>query len=173
VAHDFDMVFCAARPGSATPRVYEINLTGCSGTYGNCTLQVTDYGTSCAPGVGSPSVNCTGTIAASVHHVWCDAYCQGTTGAGSNPQSTSVAMACWNVSGVCPGHTPPLFEYFSSTGQYSSTGTQDTSSINYEVGKGGARIAQPGQRFSWTWSTTGAATTQRVISARSSSWCST
>jgi hypothetical protein len=35
-------------------------------------------------------------------------------------------------------HPPPLFEYFSSTGQYSATGTQDTSSINYEVEKGGA-----------------------------------
>ena len=141
VAHDYDMVFCAARPGSAIPHVYEINLnpTSCtSATYGNCTLQIVDYGTSCAPGAGSPAAKCTGTIAASVQHVWCDAYCQGKTGTGSNPQGTSVAMACWTVSGICSGHTPPLFEYFSSKGQYSSTGTQDTSSINYEVEKGGA-----------------------------------
>ena len=145
VAHDFDMVFCADRPGSAIPQVYEANLTHCtSATYGNCTLQVVDYGTSCAPGTGSPAttgVSCTystGEIAASVPHVWCDAYCQGNTGEGSNPQGTKIPMACWTGTGVCSGHTPPLFEYFSKTGQYSSTGTQDTSSINYEVEEGGA-----------------------------------
>ncbi|MGO9342965.1 MAG: hypothetical protein ACLP6E_10670 [Acidimicrobiales bacterium] len=122
--------------------MYEANLTNCSGTYGNCTLQIVDYGASCAPGIGSPGTTgtgcSTGRIAASVQHVWCDAYCQGSTGSGTNPQGTSVAKACWTTGGVCPGHTPPLFEYFSSTGQYSSTGTQDASSINYEVETGGA-----------------------------------
>ncbi len=144
VAHDFDFVFCADRPGSATPHVYEANLSiaSCtSATYGNCSLQVVDYGTSCVPGTGSPNgtgCNSPGKIVASVRHVWCDAYCQGKTGEGSNPMGTSVPMACWTGSGVCSGHTPPLFEYFSSTGQYTTTGTQDTSSINYEVEKGGA-----------------------------------
>jgi prepilin-type N-terminal cleavage/methylation domain-containing protein len=143
VAHDFDLVFCADKPGSATPHVYEANLADCtSATYGDCTLQIVDYGASCAPGTGSPGVTgsgcSTGRIAASVQHVWCDAYCQGNTGAGVNPQSTSVAKACWTTSGVCSGHTPPLFEYFSSTGLYGATATQDTSSINYEVETGGA-----------------------------------
>jgi type II secretory pathway pseudopilin PulG len=150
VAHDYDLVFCADKPDTSIPQLYEIDLANCtSKTYGNCSLQITDYGSSCAPGTGSPSDSATGStcstsgkVVKSIPHVWCDSYCQGSTGSGTNPQGTSVAKTCWTTSGpttgVCPGHTPPLFEYFSSTGQYSATGTQDAASINYEVETGGA-----------------------------------
>ena len=151
VAHDFDLVFCAYKPESSTPHVYEAHLMNCtSSVYGNCTLKVADYGTSCTPGTGSPNgAGCANPPSAveSVPHVWCDAYCQGTTGAGSNPQHTSVPRACWDVPANtvagCAGHTPPLFEYFGDSGQYGSTATQDQVSINYEVENSGSGASLP------------------------------
>jgi type II secretory pathway pseudopilin PulG len=141
VAHDYDMVFCADKPGTATPQVYEISIAGCtSATYGNCTLQIVDYGSSCDPGIGSPSGSgCSnpGAVVASVPDIWCDSYCQGMTGAGVNPAGTTIPRACWDVPGNtvggCSGNTPPLFEYFSRTGQYGMSETQDSASINYEI----------------------------------------
>jgi type II secretory pathway pseudopilin PulG len=141
VAHDYDFVFCGDKPGTATPQVYKIALTGCTSvTYGNCTLQIVDYGTSCEPGIASPSgsgCSSPGSIVAAIPNVWCDSYCQGTTGAGVNPAGTAVPRACWDVPGNtvngCSVDTPPLFEYFSTTGQYGMSETQDSASINYEI----------------------------------------
>lgn len=141
VAHDYDLVFCADKAGSATPQVYEIPLTSCtSAQYGNCTLQIVDYGSSCVPGIGTPSgTGCSnpGSVVFSVPEVWCDSYCQGATGAGVNPAGTTIPRACWDVPGnvvsTCSGNTPPLFEYFSTTGQYGMSTTQDAASINYEI----------------------------------------
>ncbi len=141
VAHDYDLVFCGEKPGTATPQVYEITLAGCtSATYGNCTLQIVDYGTSCEPGIATPSgsgCSSPGAVVASVPNIWCDSYCQGATGAGQNPAGTTIPRACWDVPGNsvsgCSAHTPPLFEYFGRTGQYGMSQTQDSASINYEI----------------------------------------
>jgi type II secretory pathway pseudopilin PulG len=141
VAHDYGLVFCADKPGTAIPHVYAISLTSCSSaTYGDCSLQIEDYGTSCVPGTGTPSgsgCSSPGSVVASIPNVWCDSYCQGKTGSGVNPAGTTVARACWDVPGNtvtgCSGHTPPLFEYFSSTGQYGVSTTQDSASINFEI----------------------------------------
>ena len=162
VAHDFDVVFCAYKPSTTTPHVYEMSLTSCSGTYGNCTLNITDYGTSCIPGVASPGASglgasgCTnpGNVVGTFGHIWCDAYCQGTTGAGTNGASQSVPRACYDVPGDtvagCTAHTPPLFEYFSETsgGQYGSTTTNDGQSLNFTVeNTGGGTCTSSGGLF--------------------------
>ncbi|MGO9342968.1 MAG: hypothetical protein ACLP6E_10685 [Acidimicrobiales bacterium] len=155
VAHDYDLVFCADKPDTSIPQLYEINLANCSSkTYGNCSLQITDYGSSCAPGTGSPNSSSTGStcsgsgkVVESIPHVWCDSYCQGVTGSGTNPAGTTgIARACWDKPGNtvagCSVNTPPLFEYFSSTGQYGTSVTQDSASINYEVENTGSSTGE-------------------------------
>ena len=154
LAHDFDVVFCAYKPQTNTPHVYEISLSSCSGTYGNCRLNVTDYGTSCIPGVGSPSSatlgasGCSsGKVVETFSHIWCDAYCQGSTSAGTNAAGQSVARACQDVPGNtvagCATETPPMFEYFNNNsngvgGQYGESTTEDSNSLNFSVENKGA-----------------------------------
>jgi len=132
VAHDFDMVWCGYAPNTSTPSVYEANLQGCSGTFGNCTLTIENYGTGCVPGTGSPGANgsssgCTsGTVVLTIPHVWCDTYCQGATSSAKNPSGATVSVACLNVPGnttaKCANATPPLFSYFNSgNGRYNTT----------------------------------------------------
>jgi prepilin-type N-terminal cleavage/methylation domain-containing protein len=133
LAHDYDLVWCGYAPNSSTASVYEGSLSGCSGTYGNCTFTVNSFGSAgCVPGVGSPSANgsnsgCTSaSTVLSIAHVWCDAYCQGTSGATKNAAGTSVPVACIDVAGntssTCANDTPPLFSYFASgNGRYTTT----------------------------------------------------
>jgi prepilin-type N-terminal cleavage/methylation domain-containing protein len=138
VAHDYDMVWCGYAPNSSVASVYEANLTGCSGTYGDCTFTITSYNNTasatagCVPGIASPAANgsnagCTaGATTLSIPHVWCDSYCQGTSGATTNPAGTSVPVACIDVTGntqtSCANNTPPLFSYFASgNGRYTTT----------------------------------------------------
>ena len=132
VAHDYDMVWCGYAPNSSIPNVYEGSLSGCSGTYGNCTFTITAYGSSCVPGVASPAANgsssgCSaGAAAVTIPHVWCDAYCQGSSGVTTNPAGAGVHVACIDVAGntsaTCTNNTPPLFSYFASgNGRYTTT----------------------------------------------------
>ena len=135
VAHDFDMVWCGYAPQTSTASVYEatVNPTSCTGgTYGNCTLTVTNYGASCQPGIGVPgsgptSTGCsTGNTVLSIPHVWCDTYCQGSKNSVTNQGGNTVNVACIDVPGntstTCANATPPLLSYFSAgNGRYNST----------------------------------------------------
>ena len=149
MAHDYDMVWCGYAPNSSTANVYEASLSGCSGTYGNCTFTINSFGPGCVPGVGSPASNgsSSGCSAASpvlvLSHIWCDSYCQGSSGATMNTAGTSVPVACIDVTGntqaTCANNTPPLFSYFAGgNGRYTTTinnaSLNGTTSVTFESG---------------------------------------
>ena len=142
-AYDFQMTFCGYFPGSTVPHVFQVAMSNtpsstCTGDYGRCTLQVIDEGTSCNPGSGT---GCSTThVVAQINNVWCDGYCQGThTGsAGTNPGGQKINRACIDVPGnttaTCSSAEPPLFGYYSGNpGQYSSSASDVTQSLNYSV----------------------------------------